>query len=400
MAPRRKKPNRDGEISRCNYCGKRISGMPHSCKFCGERHCDEHILPESHNCSGLKRGEGWKKDYVQRTNVGYEGSPINIVSKVLEPVAEVLSYKEPDKPKKKSTFKHRKKRKKIKFPFKSLILLIIIIATIYILFFNIPESVPSEEPLDYVNEYRISMGSQELIFSEDLSQVAQEISDQKQLDDKILSTHSELMAFITEKFNMSSISMTYVKIYPINGGDTSEFKTAFDDFESGKGLIKVPSYRWGAVECSRDYCTLLSFASEEVVLSGSLSSANNQDDNSAEPSKIVNKEDRLITKCRQSFESCKDIATQKYDMSISLLKIERFDEKDEAIEFFDTWKGILQSGLETQLRFEDWDATVESSLPLVIIASKVTGVGGQLPVTLICLEDGELTSMSKSQLLC
>ncbi|MBU2577155.1 MAG: hypothetical protein KKF50_05550 [Nanoarchaeota archaeon] len=65
MAHRKKGP------SRCNYCGGRITGMPHSCKFCGERHCDKHILPEDHNCSGLKRNSLSKTKHKKTTAINY-----------------------------------------------------------------------------------------------------------------------------------------------------------------------------------------------------------------------------------------------------------------------------------------------------------------------------------------
>lgn len=41
--------------SGCNYCGKHIDGLPHRCKYCGTVHCDDHLLPEDHNCQGLER---------------------------------------------------------------------------------------------------------------------------------------------------------------------------------------------------------------------------------------------------------------------------------------------------------------------------------------------------------
>jgi hypothetical protein len=51
--------HRESDPNRCHYCGSHISGMPHFCKFCGEKHCDSHLLPEDHNCPKLKRGSGW-----------------------------------------------------------------------------------------------------------------------------------------------------------------------------------------------------------------------------------------------------------------------------------------------------------------------------------------------------
>ena len=56
-----KKSNNKDPLDRCPVCNKQITGMPHYCKFCHEKHCDEHILPESHNCPGLNGRKAWVK---------------------------------------------------------------------------------------------------------------------------------------------------------------------------------------------------------------------------------------------------------------------------------------------------------------------------------------------------
>lgn len=38
----------------CSYCGEQ-EVMPFTCKFCGERFCAEHRLPENHGCVGLQK---------------------------------------------------------------------------------------------------------------------------------------------------------------------------------------------------------------------------------------------------------------------------------------------------------------------------------------------------------
>ncbi len=48
----------------CDYCEKPTDGYAHKCKFCGQVHCSEHLLPESHDCRGLeyrkqKNSERW-----------------------------------------------------------------------------------------------------------------------------------------------------------------------------------------------------------------------------------------------------------------------------------------------------------------------------------------------------
>jgi hypothetical protein len=51
----------------CDYCGKQTDGLPHTCKYCGGSHCSDHLLPENHNCEGLKEqkkrtSEKWKNN--------------------------------------------------------------------------------------------------------------------------------------------------------------------------------------------------------------------------------------------------------------------------------------------------------------------------------------------------
>jgi len=111
-------------------------------------------------------------------------------------------------------------------------------------------------------------------------------------------------------------------------------------------------------------------------------------------------EDSLITKCKASYNSCKDVSTQKYDLSISLIKTEKFEDKSKAQEFYNTWKGPLQMGIDTELTLFDFDKKVEDYLPLVLFAIKVRGPEGQVPVVLICDKNGDLVKFSKSALLC
>lgn len=43
------------KMVQCDYCNQKISGMPYTCRRCGGIFCDDHRLPESHNCSGIRR---------------------------------------------------------------------------------------------------------------------------------------------------------------------------------------------------------------------------------------------------------------------------------------------------------------------------------------------------------
>lgn len=40
-------------MARCEYCGKEVY-LPYKCKYCGGLFCEEHHLPENHDCLGLQ----------------------------------------------------------------------------------------------------------------------------------------------------------------------------------------------------------------------------------------------------------------------------------------------------------------------------------------------------------
>jgi len=39
--------------NKCDYCGKEVY-LPFRCPYCGGRFCEEHRLPENHNCPSLR----------------------------------------------------------------------------------------------------------------------------------------------------------------------------------------------------------------------------------------------------------------------------------------------------------------------------------------------------------
>ncbi|MFB6207786.1 MAG: rhomboid family intramembrane serine protease [Candidatus Nanohaloarchaea archaeon] len=56
-------------MAECSYCGK--ASMSFTCRYCGEKFCAEHRLPENHDCEGLEEGveeerEEAKKWFKQR----------------------------------------------------------------------------------------------------------------------------------------------------------------------------------------------------------------------------------------------------------------------------------------------------------------------------------------------
>ncbi len=112
------------------------------------------------------------------------------------------------------------------------------------------------------------------------------------------------------------------------------------------------------------------------------------------------KEDELIEGCKQNYELCKEVATKKYDISISLLEAEKFSQVSEAEEFYDTWKG-QQAGLDVEWGLSHgFGMLTENNFPLVLLATKVRGPQGSLPLVVICDKTGQLIDSSKNQLSC
>ncbi len=75
---------------KCEYCGKETS-LPYKCKYCGGVFCVEHILPEKHNCPGLKKAlspdvikiieASSTKTHAGRYEIGYTSYPRPIVKR-------------------------------------------------------------------------------------------------------------------------------------------------------------------------------------------------------------------------------------------------------------------------------------------------------------------------------
>jgi len=100
------------------------------------------------------------------------------------------------------------------------------------------------------------------------------------------------------------------------------------------------------------------------------------------------KRDELIEKCSQSYDNCVKIATTKFDaLSVSLIKMEKFGNEEKAEEFLSTWHTMTVQplGLWYYVDNGSFGGHVEESFfPMVLIAAKMTGPTGQVPVVLVC----------------
>lgn len=87
--------------NKCDYCGKEVY-LPFRCPYCGGKFCEEHRLPENHNCPSLKEKRivpyssvVHSDDQVIRTrisrNVNVE-KMLLIVLAVLSIIALIISF--------------------------------------------------------------------------------------------------------------------------------------------------------------------------------------------------------------------------------------------------------------------------------------------------------------------
>lgn len=51
-------------MAECSKCGK--NAMTFTCRYCGDKFCSEHRLPENHNCEGLEEGVKKEKKETQK----------------------------------------------------------------------------------------------------------------------------------------------------------------------------------------------------------------------------------------------------------------------------------------------------------------------------------------------
>jgi len=104
-------------------------------------------------------------------------------------------------------------------------------------------------------------------------------------------------------------------------------------------------------------------------------------------------QDTLISKCKKDLEYYADISRQKYGTSYSILKIKKFDDLESARDFSDIWGSALDINSDLYMSYN------EIEYPIVIIAIKFKGKGGELPITLTCNSKGNLMKSSKRKIL-
>jgi len=70
---------------KCHYCGNKIELIiPYKCKGCGEYFCNEHRLPEQHNCTAIKSSwDSWKQQqekYYKTPEIRKSHTPVHVKS--------------------------------------------------------------------------------------------------------------------------------------------------------------------------------------------------------------------------------------------------------------------------------------------------------------------------------
>lgn len=50
-------------VAQCNYCGEEIDSLAYQCNSCGRDYCNDHRIPEKHNCVGLSKSTKLGPDF-------------------------------------------------------------------------------------------------------------------------------------------------------------------------------------------------------------------------------------------------------------------------------------------------------------------------------------------------
>lgn len=131
---------------------------------------------------------------------------------------------------------------------------------------------------------------------------------------------------------------------------------------------------------------------KSIIPSGSQTSLNS----------AKNSEDPLVNQCVDAFEECIDIATTKYStLSIKILKYEKFNSKEPALEFFNTWSNPMQKSINPLTHQEgDWRPWGNVTYPIVLFSTRVNYDGTENPAVAICNSDGRLQTITKTGYMC
>ena len=113
-------------------------------------------------------------------------------------------------------------------------------------------------------------------------------------------------------------------------------------------------------------------------------------------------EDSLTAKCLTSFNQCKQVYEKKYEISMSVVEAKKVLNLSAGNDFYNTWKGINQTGLESEYNYNlgVGEKLDESSFPIVLFAITLRGKEGLVPYVAVCNKEGNLIQYSKTILSC
>ena len=119
-------------------------------------------------------------------------------------------------------------------------------------------------------------------------------------------------------------------------------------------------------------------------------------------SPVPTSKDALTEKCVESFEQCKQVYEKKYEISMSIVEAKRVDNLSAGNDFYNTWKGLTQIGLESEYNstLDPGEKLKESDFPLVLFAITFRGKEGLVPYVVVCDNQGNLIQYSKTILSC
>ena len=119
-------------------------------------------------------------------------------------------------------------------------------------------------------------------------------------------------------------------------------------------------------------------------------------------SPVSTTKDALTEKCVESFEQCKQVYEKKYEISMSIVGVNKVHNLSAGNDFYNTWKASTQMGLESEYNsnLPVGERLNDTNFPLVLFAITLRGKEGLAPYVAVCDNQGNLIQYSKTVLSC
>lgn len=313
----------------CYYCGKSDTVPLRECRYCGEKMCSDHILPEGHECDGLRRPKNFAevKEFVSNphkrhsdvySSYDYEDDDDTDYYSAQDFVNTAERIPKNHTPKSKI----RKKKRKVRYGVHSiktivwLVIIILLIGAVGYIYYKdympIRENEQSIKAFEVINNIRSANNVEVFDYEPELYPSLKEIAKMKEANTNLVSSNAEAYTLLSERDDLSGTKTSEVLIIPFEKENIEE--SMKKDFSFLRSYVN-PIYTRASIGCGNEYCVFIMYTgsvpSRETTL-GKLFGTDNKSSSTTtqtniEPSKNTNTQTtipKIIPK------SCKEKASE------------------------------------------------------------------------------------------